>query len=53
MHEGVPLIRNTKSNNCYQCDLTKHRLEERVQRDKYEGKWRKGRLDAYAEEDEE
>ncbi len=53
MHEGVPLIRNTKTNNCYQCDLKEHRLEDMVQRDKYEGKWRKGRLDPYAEEDEE
>ncbi len=53
MHEGVPLIRNTKTGNCYQCDRAHHRLEDMVCRDKYEGKWRKGRLDPYAEEDDE
>jgi chemotaxis protein histidine kinase CheA len=53
LHEGIPLIRHTKTNNCYQCDRSKHRLEEMVMRDKFEGKWREGRLDPYAEEDEE
>jgi len=53
LHEGIPLIRHTKSNNCYQCDRSKHRIEEMVMRDKFEGKWRDGRLDPYAEEDEE
>jgi hypothetical protein len=51
--DGVPLIRNTKSSNVYQCDTSKHRLEDMVLRDKFEGKWRDGRLDPYAEEDEE
>jgi hypothetical protein len=53
LSDGVPLIRNTKSGNVYQCDRTKHRLEDMVQRDKYEGKWRDGRLDAYADEEDE
>jgi hypothetical protein len=51
--DGVPLIRNAKSRNVYQCDRSKHRLEDMVQRDKYEGKWVDGRLDAYAEEEDE
>lgn len=51
--DGVLLIRHTKAGNVYQCDQSKHRLEDMVQRDKFEGKWRGGRLDPYGEEDEE
>jgi hypothetical protein len=51
--DGTPLVRHTKTGNVYQCDRTKHRLEDMVQRDKYEGKWRDGRLDPYADEDDE
>jgi hypothetical protein len=53
MSDGVPLIRHTGTGNVYQCDTSKHTLEEMVCRDKYEGKWRDGALDAYIEEDEE
>ena len=53
LDSGVLLIRHTKTANVYQCDRSKHRLEDMVQRDKFEGKWRDGRLDPYAEEDDE
>ena len=53
LSDGIPLIRNTKTGNVYQCDRTKHRLEDMVQRDKFEGKWRDGRLDPYANEEDE
>jgi hypothetical protein len=51
--DGVVLIRHTKTGNVYQCDRSKHRLEDMVLRDKHEGKWRDGRLDPYADEDDE
>ena len=53
LHDGVALIRHTKTDNVYQCDTSKRSLEDMVQRDKFEGKWRDGELDAYGEEDEE
>ena len=53
LSDGIPLIRHIKTGNVYQCDRAKHRLEDMVQRDKYEGKWRDGRLDAYANEEDE
>ena len=53
LHDGVALIRHTKTNNVYQCDTSKRALEDMVQRDKFEGKWVDGELDAYGEEDEE
>jgi hypothetical protein len=51
--DGTLLIRHSKTGNVYQCDQSKHRLEDMVQRDKFEGKWRGGRLDPYGEEDED
>lgn len=51
--DGTLLIRHSKTGNVYQCDQSKHRLEDMVQRDKFEGKWRGGRLDPYGEEDDE
>jgi hypothetical protein len=51
--DGTLLIRHTKTGNVYQCDRSKHRLEDMVQRDKFEGKWRDGRLDPYADEEDE
>lgn len=51
--DGVLLIRHTKTGNVYQCDRSKHRLEDMVQRDKFEGKWREGRLDPYTDEEDE
>lgn len=51
--DGTVLIRHTKTANVYQCDRSKHRLEDMVQRDKFEGKWRDGRLDPYADEEDE
>ena len=38
LHDGVALIRHTKTNNVYQCDTSKRALEDMVERDKFEGK---------------
>ena len=53
LHDGIALIRHNKTQNVYQCDTSKRSLEDMVQRDKFEGKWRDGELDAYGEEDDE
>ncbi len=54
-YEGEPRVRNVHTGNCYQVDTSKggSDLESMVCRDKYEGRWKDGKLDPYTEEDEE
>lgn len=54
-YEGMPLIRNTVTNNCYQVNMTESNLEDMVQKDKYEGRWipTESRLEGCIDEDQE
>ena len=52
LYEGRQYIRHKTTHNCYLTNGEEHELVRMVRRDAYEGKWRDGDLDRYAQEDE-
>lgn len=52
LFEGIQYIRHKTTHNCYLVNGEEHDLVRMARRDAYEGKWRDGAIDRYAQEDE-